>query len=306
MKSHQGGGKGHDMKQIKKRRRLLRLNNPIGLTVLCIACLAVIVGLYLLIAFLVRKAPAWIEGATEAITHAEATVSPSGSTEPTPTPFMTVEATSENTPVVGTPAVEETPDPNATPSPSPTPFVDPSSPLYGVTVGIDPYRDANSKYQAESEYNLAFANKLVAYLQGQGATVVITRTANDVVMSDAERVGVLNNANCDVVVRLLCNHVDSGKTRGTYMQTTKSSAAFAEAMVAAYTAATELPTRKDNGYEIKATDFLVDCKCSALNIILGHWTNKADLELLENEEFQYKMAEGICNGIVAYLAQKKG
>ncbi len=294
------------MKQIKKRRRLLRLNNPIGFTLLCIACLAVVVGLYLLISFLVRKAPAWIEGATEAITRSETTTSPENSVEPTA--LMTAETIDINTPaVVGASAEEETPtpDPNATPTPEPTAYVDPSAPLYGVTVGIDPYRDKNSKYQAESEYNLAFANKLATYLQGQGATVVITRTSNDVVMSDAERVAALNNANCTVVVRLLCNHVDSGKTRGTYMQTTKSSAAFAEAMVSAYTAATELPTRKDNGYEIKPTDFLVDCKCSALNIILGHWTNKIDLELLENEEFQYKMAEGIGNGIIEYLKTKQ-
>lgn len=291
------------MKQIKKRRRLLRLKNPVGFTLFSIACLAVVVGLYLLVTFLVRKAPAWIESATQAIARQEATDAPTNSVEPTA--LMTVGETPENTPVVGTPVTEETPDPNATPTPEPTPYVDPSSPLYGVTVGIDPYRDKNSKYQAELAYNLEFANKLAIYLQGQGATVVISRTTNDVVMSDAERVALFNNANCTVVVRLLCNHVDSGKTRGTYMQTTKNSAAFARAMVDAYTAATELPTRKD-GYEIKATDFLVDLKCSALNIILGHWTNKTDLELLENEEFQYRMAEGICNGIIAYLAERQG
>lgn len=296
------------MKQVKKRRRFLRLNNPIGFSLLCIVCLALVAGIYLLVAFLVRKAPSWIAGASQAIIDSEATASPTEN--PSPTPFMGVEDTvPPNTPIVGSAAPEDgtsQPDPategeETEDTEGTVPAADPSAPLYGVTVGIDPYRDAKSKYDKEREYNLAFAQKLASYLESQGATVVLTRTTNEQVLTDADRVKTLNDAGCTVAIRLLCNHIDSSKTRGTYIQTTKSSTDFAVKMIASYTASTELPTRKDDGYEIKPNDFLVDVKCSAINLIMAHWSNGTDLELLENEEFQRKMMEGICNGILAYV-----
>ena len=45
------------MKQIKKRRRVLRIGNPVGFSLFCLVCLAVLAGLYLGISWAIKNGP---------------------------------------------------------------------------------------------------------------------------------------------------------------------------------------------------------------------------------------------------------
>ena len=45
------------MKQIKKRRRVLRIGNPIGFSLFCLVCLALLAGLYLGISWAIKNGP---------------------------------------------------------------------------------------------------------------------------------------------------------------------------------------------------------------------------------------------------------
>ena len=135
------------MKQIKKRRRVLRIGNPIGFSLFCLVCLALLAGLYLGISWAIKNGPGVVKAMRTAVQEevmATATVEPSREPKdellPTPTPVM------KETPALGTPDY-------STPSPVPSAYVSAgpagniSAALYGQVIGIDAARDAKSKHK---------------------------------------------------------------------------------------------------------------------------------------------------------------
>lgn len=291
------------MKRIKKRRRRLRINNPIGFSLFCILCLALLAGLIIGVYYLVQYGPGACTAIQEYFEEQNATPTPAPSPTPTLPPTLPPATDPPNTPVVGD---EQTPTPetstptleNYTPAP---PTADPNAPLYGFTIGLDPFRDSGSQYKAEAEYNLAFALKFKAYLEQRGATVVVTRENSSESYSVNERTSVINEANCDVAIRILCNHLSSRGTVGCYAQALSKNEEMARTIIDAYVASTGLETRKQNGFEAKSVDFFKKTDCPAINIIIGHWTNAGELEKLQDEAFQQLMMEGLYNGLLEYL-----
>ncbi|MDD3400320.1 MAG: N-acetylmuramoyl-L-alanine amidase [Eubacteriales bacterium] len=292
------------MKRIKKRRRRLRINNPVGFSLFAILCLVLLAILVLGIIAAVKYGPGAFNACVGYIEDANATPSPTLAPTNTPAPTNAPADTPEqpNTPIVGevdtpTPEITNVPE-GVTPSPTP---VDTSAPLYGFTIGLDPFRDAGSKYGSEATYNLEFAYKLKEYLEQRGATVVLTREDSDSTYSDSVRVKTINNGDCDIVLRLMCNHLDTKGTNGCYIQSLSKNESLARTMIDAYVAATGLDTRKTNGFEAKSTSFLKDTDCPALVLIMGHWTNSAELEKLKDDAFQQLMIEGLYNGLLGCL-----
>ena len=66
----------------------------------------------------------------------------------------------------------------------------------------------------EYEVVLEIALKMRDYLESMGATVIMTRTTNDVNISNIERAQIATSNNADVFIRLHCDDSDSSSARG--------------------------------------------------------------------------------------------
>ena len=229
------------------------------------------------------------------------------------------------------PTLPPTPTPTPEPTPTPTP-----PPLAGKRIGLDPGHqqradlntepiapdEAKTKAKCstgtrgiatgiyEYEVNLDVAMKLKALLEEYGAEVVMTRTANNVNISNRERAELFNEAEVDLAIRLHCNGTDDTSVRGAFMLLpTKERTAFynenvraATAIIEQYCKETGLSARKRNGiaYSSEQTGFNW-CTRPIVCIEMGHLSNESEDLLLTNDTFQDKMAVGILNGVLAYF-----
>lgn len=265
--------------------------------------------------------------------------------EPTPAPTEPVSTPVEESVAFSTPIDETvaaptdvplTPPPLPTPTPTPTP----QPPLYGIVIGIDPGHQARPNFAtepiapqsetqqvkcsagtvgiasgvAEYEVNLRVALKLAALLEAQGATVVLTRTSNDVNLSERERAEIMNENEVDLAIRLHCNGADDTRIRGAFMlvparectATFSENVRAAQAIIESYCAATDLPLRKNNGitYRDDQTGFNW-CTRPVICIEMGYLSNESEDLLLTNDAFQDKMALGIYLGILGYFQPER-
>lgn len=294
------------MKQIKKRRRILRIGNPIGFSLFCLVCLGLMAGLYLGISWAIKNGPGVVKAMRTVVQEevmttptVEPSREPMDELLPTPTPTPAPEA--KDTPALGTPNA-------ATPTPVPTAYVSAgpagniTAPLYGQVIGIDPCRDS-TKRAAEAENNLILASHLKRYLESQGAIVVLGRTEKDKgKVDDNSRAKVFREANCTYVIRLKCNYISS-KTSACYAKVTKDNKSFGQKMIDAYTVATGMKkqSNKKNGVQVEDDTVAAKCGCPCVALILGNWENKKDKENLQDEVFIDRICEGIFNGLVAQI-----
>ncbi len=298
------------MKQIKKRRRILRIGNPIGFSLFCLVCLALMAGLYMGISWAIKNGPGVVKAMRTAVQEevmATPTVEPSREPKdellPTPSPTPTPEV--KETPALGTPnASTPSPEPSAYVSAGPAGYI--GAPLYGQIIGIDPARDGKSKYSSEADNNLVVANHVKRYLESQGATVILSREdkAKDG-LTNEERGRIFKNANCTYVIRLMCNHISS-KTSACYVQASKDNKEFGQIMVDAYTRATGMRKQsggsKKNGVEVKTDSVASECGCPCVLLIMGNWDNSKDKNNLQDEAFMDRICEGIFNGLMSQIS----
>ena len=290
------------MKQIKKRRRILRIGNPIGFSLFCLVCLALLAGLYLGISWAIKNGPGVVKAMRNTVQEevmTTPTVEPSREPKdellPTPTPEV------KETPALGTP-VASTPTPEPTVYVTADPSQDISAPLYGKIIGIDPCRD-NTTRPEEAENNLILANHLKRYLESQGAKVVLGRTEEDKgKVEDSTRAKIFREAGCTYVVRLKCNYINA-KTSACYVKATKKNKAFGQKMIDAYVLATGMKkqSNKKNGVQVEDDAVADKCGCPCVAYLLGNWENEQDYTNLHDEVFIDRMCEGIFNGLVAEI-----
>lgn len=296
------------MKRIKNRKRHFRINNPLGFSLFC-ATVILIIGLIVGLVFFFTSgafkemlrcfnAKLQDDGTSDTRTGEQESPTPEVTEQPSATPTES----SEQTPDVGTPA-PETPTPPAiepeTPQPGQSGAKDPNAPLSGITIGLDPTRDGSSKYKKEGQFNLDFANKLAEYLEYKGATVVITRDNNTKSYSNPNRAKTIKDANCDIALRLMCNHI-SAKSTGCYVQAPKKNKEFGLGLISAYASATgiRLQAGKSNGFESKNDEVASKCGCPCVLLVMGNWENKNDRATIEDEEVQKKIMEAIYEEIL--------
>lgn len=294
------------MKRIKHRRRHLRISNPIGFSLFlagCLVAVGILGGIVCLCIGYGDRAVAWVKDSILGVSEElEAEVNATFTPSPTNTPVPTDAAV--ETPEVGTPAPPTvTPEPLVTEQPSPEGVVrDPNAPLYGFVIGLDPTRDADSKYGDECEYNLAFAKELKAYLEAKGATVVLTREDNDKSYSNTKRAATLKEADCDIALRLMCNHI-AAKTSGCYVQSRKKHMDYAQLLIDHYSELTGIPKQagKDDGTQSKNDAVCDELDCPGVMLILGNWDNKTERSKLQDDLFRQNMIEAIYQTFLAEL-----
>ena len=164
--------------------------------------------------------------------------------------------------------------------------------------------------QTEYNLNLKVALKLRDALEAKGYTVIMTRTTNDVNISNSERAKIANEAGAAVFIRIHANSVDSSSVKGvlTMCQTSsnvyngdlasesyKLSKAVLNNFVEETGAVNKGVTRTDTMSGINW------CTVPTTIVEMGFLSNPEEDELMATDEYQDKMVAGMVNGIVEYL-----
>ena len=248
----------------------------------------------------------------------EATPSPTPSPTPTPAPTATPEPTPEPTTTAET----------TKSSPAPTGSYD----LSGMVIVLDPghQRKANSETEAvapwsdekkakvsagtsgvstkrpEYEVVLEIGLKMKDTLESMGATVIMTRSSNDVNISNIERAQIAVNNNADVFLRLHCDASDNSSARGIGVfvcsksdfgdsQTTWGNwlgNCLSEATGSTFRGTNASTTYSGLNWATSVPSFLLE---------MGFMSNSEDDQLLSDVEYQKK----ICMGCAAFCYKMK-
>jgi len=256
---------------------------------------------------------------------------------PSPEPQATLDPTIQQ--AAGDPLPGQTVDPDATLPPVPSVVMqleEAEKPLTGVKIGIDPGHQARGNNEKETvapgsnktkpkvssgtagvktripEYKtvLEIALKLRDALVAQGAEVYMTRETHEVNISNQERAKMMNALGVDLVLRIHCDGADNHSKHGIAVYCSKSNSIAAEsyraceAILPAVCAATGA---KENG--IVCNDNYTGQNWSTVPCLMvecGFASNPDEDVLLNTEDYQWKLAEGLTQGIVDYIAQRDG
>lgn len=170
----------------------------------------------------------------------------------------------------------------------------------GVSTGIPEY-----------EVTLQISMNLKERLEAAGVRVVMTREANDVNVSNAERAKIANEAGADLFVRVHCDgspdseacgistlHPASNQWTGPIVAPSENAAQLVQDSMVSATGAESrgIVARDDitgfNWSEVPA--ILVEC---------GFMSNPVEDKLLSSAHYQDKLAAGITSGILEYLGR---
>lgn len=296
-------------KEIEARRKRASILLAITAVVLV---LAIGGGIYLAVSYLMNR---------ETTTAATSVSGNMDSSSEQVRDTVTGEAPSSSTP--------ESTEPSPTPTPAPTPFPAGGPDLAGYIVVIDAGHQAvpnleqepmsssmgGSKDKSsegfygvtsginESEINLSVELVLKAYLESLGCEVYVTRESDDVDISNKERAELAVSYNPDLYIRLYCNAANDSMASGCEVivpsggKYSSDLPGWGEALGNAVSAATGSAF---NGCTASGNYSGLNWANSVPSFMLrmGYLTNSDDEALLLDEEYQFK----ICQGIAEFVA----
>lgn len=186
----------------------------------------------------------------------------------------------------------------------------PGSTVQKARVSGGTYGSASQTH--EYELNLAVALLLRTELEGRGYQVLLTRTSNDVSLSNVERAQIGNRANADAVIRIHANGsndpaVSGAETicitsRNPYCPGTyAASRRLSDAILTAFCAATGAKRKA-----VWETDTMTGLNWSTVPttiLEMGYMTNRQEDLNMASDAYRLKMVQGIADGLDAYFGQ---
>ena len=162
----------------------------------------------------------------------------------------------------------------------------------------------------ESELALAVALKLRDVLLAHGIEVVMTRSTEDVDLSNIERAQIANSAGADLFVRIHADGSDDAATSGIHVLYPASIKGWTDDIAAASKEAAVLAQREliaatgavDRGLDARSD--MTGFNWSDVPVILpeiGFMTNPAEDRLLATPAYQDKIVAGLVRAILAFL-----
>lgn len=165
----------------------------------------------------------------------------------------------------------------------------------------------------EYEVVLDVAKALKKELEALGAQVILTRENHDVLISNADRAQMANDAGADAFIRIHCDGAENQSARGIsvlypgdkYIKDEamlKDSLALSKAILKRTVAETQA---KDRGV-VKRNDLVGFnyCRVPCTLIEMGFMTNPEEDRLLNDKDYQMKLVRGMAQGIQDYLKEK--
>jgi len=159
----------------------------------------------------------------------------------------------------------------------------------------------------EYEVTLSVGLLLRDILQENGATVIMTRTTNDVDISNVERAILFNEAQTDYALRIHCNGAQDQTKEGASILIPKTNPykedcrLAAEILLADFCAETGMLLRgivergDQSGFNW--------CERMIINIEMGYMSNRKDDAYLSDSDNHKTMAQGLANGIIRYFEE---
>lgn len=237
-----------------------------------------------------------------------------------------------------TPEATETPTPLPTETPTPIPT---STPVAGGhKIALDPGQQKKAvtddepvgpgssdmvdkmSYGATSvttdkreyEWSLPFTLKLKEELIVRGYEVVLTREANDVNISNAERAQMANESGAEIYLSIQADAASNLEAKGIYAQIPgKSNPYVSDLYKESKRLAKGIQENLIDATGTKDRGVQENDKVAAINyskipvavLQLGFMSNEEEDKNLWNEEYQNKMVKAICDGIDAYFQSQE-
>lgn len=168
-------------------------------------------------------------------------------------------------------------------------------------------------YTKKPEYvlNLEVALKVKQILELKGYNVLMTRETHDVNISNKERAELANNANVDLCVRIHAFGSESREDNGIFIMYPSKESPYTDSekyeeskKLAELVLDNLIKSTKANSQGIVPKSDITGFNWSENPVILvemGYMTNPEEDKKMSTPEYQYKLAEGIADGIEEYL-----
>jgi N-acetylmuramoyl-L-alanine amidase len=160
----------------------------------------------------------------------------------------------------------------------------------------------------EYEITLILAKKLKSLLEGAGAVVIMTRTQNDVHLSNAERALLMNDSEVDCWVRIHCDYSMDSTVSGVHILAPSAKNAPVIAENSALLAELALKSISDaTGAKALSVVYRTDqtgfnwSESPVVTAELGYLSNPTEDVRLNRGYYQQACAVGLYNGLVAYF-----
>ncbi len=161
----------------------------------------------------------------------------------------------------------------------------------------------------ESNVVLAVGKKLRGELKNQGATVYMTRTTENINISNSERADIANSHDADLFIRLHCDGIGDSSVKGITMlvpssnKWTKPIVSASKSAGNAVQKAVIAATGARNRGVVSRGDLsgFNYCKTPSILIEMGFMTNPTEDRELAGSNYRQKLVNGMAKGIVAAL-----